>query len=189
MAPASTSAPTTAFPSAPVPPVTITWRSRKSMDHPPLDYFVGEVTALLIQAEALLAHKATEIGAGGFRVLARLILRPAVEAGLSPAFGIALAAIGSQRCATAIVGLDLADHIALGIAVLDHGGREREPGRDLARLLGPADAKPRDRNGVRRQIERLGQDPRIIPDRADRAGAKADRSGGLHECRHHDRAI
>src|SRR5207247_6738947 len=66
----------------------------------PLDSFVGilaEVTALLIEAKALLAHKAAEIGAGGFRVLARLVLRPAVEAGLSPAFGFALTARRPQR--------------------------------------------------------------------------------------------
>src|SRR5215510_3441859 len=192
MAPASISAPTTAFPSAPVPPVMITWRSRKSMEPAPLDSFVsliGEVTALLIQAEALLADEGSEIGAGWDSVLACLVLRPAVEACLSPAFGIALAAIGPQRGAPAIVGLDLADHVALGVAVLDHGGRERQPWRDLARLLGPADAQPCDWNRARRQIERLGEDPGIIPDRTDRAGAEADGGGGLHECGHHDRTI
>src|SRR5262245_13966653 len=125
------------------------------MDPAPLDQFVGingEVTALLIQAEALLAHKAAEIGAGRLGVLACLVLRPAVEACLAPAFGIALAAIGSQRRAPAIIGLDLADHIALAIAVLDDRGRQRQPRRDLARLLGPADAQPGDRNGPWRQI-------------------------------------
>src|SRR5262245_34277322 len=102
---------------------------------------LGEVTALLIQAEALLAHKAAEIGAGRLGVLAGLVLRPAVEACLSPALGIALAPIGPQRRAPAIVGLDLADHVALAVAVLDHGRRQRHPRRDLARLLGPADAQ------------------------------------------------
>src|SRR5262245_53710257 len=100
----------------------MTWRSRKSMEGAPVDSFVGciaEVTALLMEPEALLAHKAAEIGAGRFRVLACLVLRPDVEACLSPAFRIALAAIRPQRRAPAIIGLDLADDIALAIAVLD----------------------------------------------------------------------
>src|SRR5215813_11141584 len=162
------------------------------MEFAPLDSFVGfigKVTALLIQAETLLAYKAAEIGAGGFRVLARLVLRPAVEACLSPALRIALAAIGSQRRASAIIGLDLADDIALAIAVLDDRRRQRQPRRDLGRLLGPAEAQTSDRNRARRQIERLGEDAGIVPDRADRAGAEADGSGSLHERGHHDRAI
>ena len=121
--------------------------------------------------------------------MARLVLRPAVEARFAPALGTALAPIGPQCRAAPIIGLDLADDVALAITVLDDGGRERQPRRDLAGLLGPADAQSGDRHGARRQIERFGDDPGIIPDRADRAGAKPDGGRGLDERRHHDRTI
>src|SRR5262245_547321 len=81
------------------------------------DGILGAVTALLSQAEARLWRRAAEIGAGRRGVLAGLVLRPAVEACVSPALGIALAPIGQQRRAPAIVGLDLPDHVALAVAV------------------------------------------------------------------------
>src|SRR5262245_2643675 len=142
-----------------------------------------------IEPKALLTDEVAEIGAGRLGILARFVLRPAVEAGFAPALDTALAPIGPQRRAAPIVGLDLGDNVAFAIMVLDDRGRERQPRRDLAGLLGPADAKSGDRNRARRQIERFGNDPRTVPDRADRAGAKADSGRGLDERRQHDRAI
>src|SRR6266581_2259851 len=134
-----------------------------------------------IESKALLTHEGAEIGAGRLGILACLVLRPAVEARLTPALDTALAPIGPQRRAPPIIGLDFANEVALAIAVVDDGGRQRQPRRDLSCLLGPANAQSCDRNSARRQIERLGDGPGIIPDRADRAGAKADGGCGLYE--------
>src|SRR3954466_9362627 len=78
-----------------------------------------------IESKALLAHEGAEISAGRLGILTCLVLRPAVEARFAPALDTALPPIGSQRRASPIIGLDLADQVALAIAVLDDGGRQR----------------------------------------------------------------
>src|ERR1051325_10928198 len=93
---------------------------------------------ILIQAEAFQSHECTEIGASRFRILPRLVFRPAVERRLSPPFGIALPPVRVARRAALVVSRDLGRKIAVAVAIRDQGCVERKARRYLARLRRPS---------------------------------------------------
>ncbi len=65
-----------------------------------------------VEAKALGSDEGAEIGALRHRILPRLVLRPAVEGGRAKARRVALLAIGPQRRAPAVIGVDLLGEIA-----------------------------------------------------------------------------
>src|SRR3984893_16976550 len=71
----------------------------------------------LIQPEALPSHECAEIGAGGISVLPRLVFRPPVKRGSTPAIGAALAPVGPRSLPSPIITCNFRWQIALPIAI------------------------------------------------------------------------
>src|SRR5712692_3581888 len=142
-----------------------------------------------IQPKALGPHERAEIGAEGLGVVPCLVLGPAIGGGLAPALRGALAPIGPQRLAAAVVGVETAREIARVVAILVQGRIEAEPRRDVSGLRGPADAETRDRDHALGKLEQVAHHIGAIADGADRTATEPDRRRGAHEGVEHERAV
>src|SRR5262249_20280689 len=126
-----------------------------------------------IKAKTARAHVSPEVGALWHGVLPRLVLGPAVEGRFAPLVRRALLRVGTDDGAPPVIGLDLRGEIAVVIAVLMQGKGKAEAWRDGAILRRPSDAEAGHRDDALRQLQQLGNSPRMIADHADRAATKS----------------
>src|SRR5882757_2929377 len=101
----------------------------------------------LVQAETLIPHERTKIGACWCCVLPGFVFRPAVKWRLPPTRRVALRLVRSYHRAPAVIVVNLGGDVAVAIPVPVDSGLEGQAWRDTAGLGGPADAKARHRDG------------------------------------------
>src|SRR5436309_6275397 len=126
------------------------------------------------QREALAADERAEVVALRDRVLARLVLGPAVRLGVAVAIDVplALARRGMPGFAAAIVRFELPGQVVVVVAIGVDRQRRRQAHAAPAGLRGISDAESRHREHTGRQLEQLRQFLDVVADDADRTAAQ-----------------
>src|SRR5947209_13606230 len=132
------------------------------------------------EREALAPDERAKVVALGYRVLARLVLGPAVRLGVAVTIDVSLvlARRGVPGLAAAIVRLELRGQIAIVVAVRVDRQRRRQAHAAPAGLRRIPDTESRHRKHARRQREQLRQLLDVVAHDADGAAAEPQRGGG-----------
>src|SRR4051812_32092797 len=95
----------------------------------------------LREIEFFASYELTEIGALGFRILARFVLRPSIEVGSTEALDVALFLILLTRSTSPVVAIDPALNVSLVEAIRMYRDIERQACSDPAFRSGITHAK------------------------------------------------